>query len=368
MRDFKKIYFILIYLVTPTLLYTLPATFYVPLKIFFLSSNVFILLNLIKSNRFLIESSPLFFSISLFLLSLIVVFYKSLHWTTPFYYLTGYISYIQYKYIGNIQRHLEWLILFSYIYFFVIYFSGLPSFLYRPDFDENVFDLSSSNTIAIVLNVYLYAYLLLGFYHNNLNHKKVLLYSLINIVLILIQQSRIGLVVAIIISLLPRLSGLKKSTIARYLIPTFILIVFYYVVQIYSANLRGGDFSIDGYLLDSRGIIQFLFFSDLTGDKVFWGYPLDYIYFGGLSRVYNLFLLNYNYTTIIGFIIIIYFFFTRILNSKRFVYKTIMLSPLFLYAMVEEIFLPMSWDFILYLLLFLKSKQFKQRIKTVKNG
>ena len=75
-----------------------------------------------------------------------------------------------------------------------------------------------------------------------------------------------------------------------------------------------------------------------------------------------MFLLNYNYSTIIGFILIIYFFFFRILNSKRYFFPTILLLPIVLYGMVEEVFLPMGWDFILFLILFLKVKSPKSSL------
>ena len=344
------------------MLLIMPGDFYVPIQIFFLGSNIIIFLNLIFSNKFIIESRPFFFSISLFLLGLLIVYKKDLHWTIPFYYLTGYISYIQFKYIRNIQSKLQYLIFGSYVYFIVVYFSKLPGFINRPGFDENVFYHSSSNTIAIVLNIYLFAYILLGIYHNKLQHKKVILFGIINIILIFIQQSRIGLLVAIIILFIPWLSSLKKKSISKYFFLTFILGILYYCIQLYLIHSSIGDFSLDGYLLDSRGLIQFLFFLNLSGDLIFWGYPLDYIYIGEFERVYNMFLLNYNYTTIIGFIIIIYFFFFRILNSKRYFFPTIIILPIVLYGMVEEIFLPMGWDFVLYLALFLKIKSPKSSL------
>jgi hypothetical protein len=360
--NFKDFYFILLYLVTPVLLYVLPAYYNVPIKVFFLGSNIIIFLNLLFSNKFIIESRPLIFSISLFLLALLVVFNKDLHWTIPFYYLTGYISYIQFKYIGNIQTKLQYLIVGSYIFFYIVYFSKLPGFINRPGFDESVFYVSSSNTIAIALNIYMLTYVAYGIYHNKLQHKKVILFGIINIILIFIQQSRIGLLVAIIILFIPWLSSLKKKSISKYFFLTFILGIIYYSIQFYLIDSSIGDFSLDGYLLDSRGLIQFLFFLNLSGDLIFWGYPLDYIYYAEFERVYNMFLLNYNYTTIIGFIIIIYFFFFRILNSKRYFFPTIIILPIVLYGMVEEIFLPMGWDFVLYLALFLKIKSPKSSL------
>ena len=362
MKNFKVFYFILLYLVTPALLYILPTSYNVPIKVFYLGSNIIIFLNLLFSNKFIIEPRSLFFSILLFLLALLVVFKKDLHWTIPFYYLAGYISYVQFKYVGDIQSKLQYLIYGSYLYFIVVYFSKLPNLIYRPGFDENVFYVSSSNTIAIILNIYLIAYILSGIYNNKLQNKKVFLFGIINIILIFIQQSRIGLIVAIIILFIPWLSSFNKKSISKFLFPTFILGIIYFLIQLYLTDSGISDFSFDGYLLDSRGIIQFLFFSNLSGDLIFWGYPLDYIYFAELDRVYNMFLLNYNYSTIIGFILIIYFFFFRILNSKRYFFPTILLLPIVLYGMVEEVFLPMGWDFILFLILFLKVKSPKSTI------
>lgn len=356
MKNFKVFYFILLYLVIPALLYILPTSYNVPLRVFYLGSNIIIFLNLLFSNKFIIDPRSLSFSILLFLLALLVVFKKDLHWTIPFYYLAGYISYVQFKYVGDIQSKLQYLIYGSYLYFIVVYFSKLPSLIYRPGFDENVFYTSSSNTIAIILNIYLIAYILSGIYNNKLQNKKVFLFGIINIILIFIQQSRIGLIVAIIILFIPWRARFNKKSILKVLFPTFILGVIYFLIRLYFTDSEISGFSLDGYLLDSRGIIQFLFFSNLSGDLIFWGYPLDYIYFAGYERVYNMFLLNYNYTTIIGFILIIYSFLFRILNSKRYFFPTILLLPIVLYGMVEEVFLPMGWDFILFIILFLKVK------------
>lgn len=356
MKDFKEFFFISIYLVIPLLLYVLPISYNVPLKIIFLSSNIIIVIGWILKKNIKHEWKPLFFSISLFLLSFIVVFYKGLHWSIPFYYLTGYISYIQVKKIRNIQSKLEYLIIISYIYFIVVYFSKLPSFIDRPGFDENVFYVSSSNTISIVLNIYLLTYVILGSYLERMNYRKILIFGTINIGLIFIQQSRIGLFAAIIILFLPMVSKFKKSYLKSFL-PILLIVIFVFLFQNF-INLEN-KLSLDSYLSDSRGVIQFDFFSNLSGDLFFWGYPLSYVYLGDLDRVYNMFLLNYNYTTIIGFILISIVFLYRIVFFSKYFFHYLFLVVIISYGMVEEIFLPMGWDFILYLLLFLKSNHQK---------
>lgn len=361
MRNFKAIFFILIYLLLPALLYLLPSSYIVPLKVFFLASNALIAFKFIFEDS-LIEKKPLFFSLSLFALSFIMIEVKGLHWSIPFYYLTGYISYIQFKKLGNIQSKLEYLIYSAYIYFIVVYYSKLPSFIYRDGFDENVFYVSSSNSIAIILNLYLLVYILSGIYINKLNYNKIKLFGLINIVLIFIQQSRIGLLVAIIILMIPFIQNLSKSSIKKYTYPTVIIFFFLYFGDLFSQYFSGGLLNLNGYLLDTRGLIQVLFFEDLTGDRVFWGYPLDFEYHSDYTRVYNMFLLNYNYTTILGFAIIILLFLIRFIKSKKYFFNILFLLPILFYALVEEIFLPMGWDFILFLVLFLKVKSPKSSL------
>ena len=361
MKNYRAIFFILIYLVSPALLYLLPSSYNVPIKIFFLAYNALIAFNLIFKVS-LIEKKPLFFSLSLFALSFIMIEVKGLHWSIPFYYLSGYISYIQFKKLGNIQSKLEYLIYSAYIYFIVVYYSKLPSFINRDGFDENVFHVSSSNSISIILNLYLLAYIISGSYINKLNYKKIKLFGLINILLIFIQQSRIGLLVAIIIFISPFLKGLSKSSIKKFTYPIVIIFLFFYFGDILSQYFPGGLLTLDGYLLDTRGLIQVLFFEDLTGDRVFWGYPLDFVYYLDYYRVYNMFLLNYNYTTILGFAIIILSFLIRFIKSKEYFFNVIFLLPIFFYGLVEEIFLPMGWDFILFTIMFLKVKSPKSSL------
>tara|TARA_B110000240_G_C13511501_1_gene459724 strand:+ start:4313 stop:5356 length:1044 start_codon:yes stop_codon:yes gene_type:complete len=340
----------------------MPGDFYVPIQIIFLFSNIIILISLLTKNNFILNSQAFFFSFSLFLLALIVAAEKGIHWTIPFYYLTSYISYLQFKRIGNIQSKLEYLIYSTYIYFIIIYFSKLPSLINRIDFNENVFPLSSSNSISIILNVYLLLYILHGVYINKLNYKKIKLFGLINIVLIFIQQSRIGLLVAIIILIIPFIQNLSKSSIKKYTYPTGIIFFFLYFGDLFSQYFSGGLLNLNGYLLDTRGLVQVLFFENLTGDKVFWGYPIDFEYYLDYTSVYNMFLLNYNYTTILGFAIIILLFLIRFIKSKKYFFNILFLLPILFYGLVEEIFLPKGWDFILFLVLFLKVKSPKSSL------
>lgn len=335
----------------------MPANINVTLRSIYLAGNIMICLVYFQSDKITLNRKPLLFSLTLFMLSVSVVHMKDFHWSTSFYYLTGYISYMYAKNLGNIQSILEKLISIAYVFFIGFYYIKLPDLFDRVGFDENVFDTSSSNSIAIILNIYLLTYICLGVYTNRLNETKAIRFGLINIILIFIQQSRIGLVISLFILFLPIASKYKISYLKTFTLLFVTLVSLIFINQYFGEIVNIKDFALGGYTNDSRGLIQLSFIENLKGDMIFWGYPKNHIYLMELKRVYNVFLFNYNQTTVIGFIIIILVLILRIFYSKKYFFNITFLVPIIFYLMVEEIFLAMPWDFLFYLLLFEKLNQ-----------
>lgn len=107
----------------------------------------------------------------------------------------------------------DYFILSLYLYFYIVYYSILPDLFFRPGFDEDevVFDNASSNAIPIALNITLYSYLILNELYQNSSNKKILIFSIINFILIIIQQSRIGILVSFILVLFAFYNFSKRS-------------------------------------------------------------------------------------------------------------------------------------------------------------
>ena len=86
---------------------------------------------------------------------------------------------------------------------------------FRPGFDEDevVFDLSSSNAIPMALNITLYVYFILNKFYGVEKKKEIVFFSIINLALAVIQQSRIGILLSIVILVLSFYEYSKKFTL-----------------------------------------------------------------------------------------------------------------------------------------------------------
>ena len=285
-------------------------------------------------------------------------------------------SYFGYKFVGRFTIDLRWLnIVFVvlYVYYYVIYFSKLPDLFYRPGFDEDaiVFERASSNGIAVALNITLYAYIVLEYYYKQHRYRDILILSLCNTMLIIIQQSRTGIVCAVLLLLIVIVTAYRKWLKKGGL--WFSLVSILFIAILLKDNLSNlfsqFDIGVSAYSDDVRGQATSDFFKLIWEYGFFWGTPIG-TQFGILSYTYNVFLDFWNSYSFLGLTILMSIIIMRIVNRKHYYFPTYYLLPFFLYAMVESFFFPGYWDVIIYLLLLLKTprKTQPEDIKLVPYG
>ena len=340
--------------------------YYIPLL---LCSSIFFLY---YSNIILFKKDPSFCTrFVLILISSVVLTFLVKGHVNTFDLIFPLISYCAYKVILNkdLDISIVFIVTFVclYILFYFQYYSIIPGYFHRPHFNEEVFYGASSNVIPIALNNTLFAYMILNFLFKSNANKSIFIISLINLLLIIIQQSRVGIVIAIILVFIAlyhlALYYFTPSTIKRfkYIYAFIILIVIFFTIQyIIRSSLDTGQFGKYYYLdNEKRAVTQMYFFKNLNLSTFFFGYSTQ-AYYGDFSYTFNIFLDFWNKYNFLSFFILISFIFYRIfIRSKKYFFPNHFLIPFLCYGMLESIYLPMFWDFMIYLILFLP-KEYKQ--------
>ncbi len=314
-----------------------------------------------------IQLLPLLISLAFVFFGVINILYHG--YFSYFNLLSPIIAYIGYMFYLKKKINLNFFLytfFILYIYYIFIYYSILPDFFFRPNFDEDaaVFDNASSNAIPISLNITLYFYILLNRYWKAKHEKKIILLATLNLVAIIIQQSRGGLLIAFILLGISFFDHFRKYAWRFFFLSIVFLSLFIslnYQMFIEYFDLLG---NINGlYALDEdvRGIAQSEFFNKLTFSNWFFGYPPNTIYVvwsdTDIKYTYNVLLDIWNKYTIslvVGLLLLIVF---RICASSKFEFPIYYLLPFILYSLIESLFFPNFWDAFIYFLLFLPKKK-----------
>lgn len=191
-------------------------------------------------------------------------------------------------------RLFELLLIGIYIYYYFSYFLGLQSVANKDLYDGDVFGTSSSNTIPICLNCILFLYFILNKYYSEKNQLRILLLSIFNLVLIVIQESRAGIIVGLLITvmILYDMYSYKKSFKKSYFLMAVIVIMFigvwsYYTTIIdYFANIGLESGSMDDSV---RKYAQLQFVHNMDIKTFFLGYGKGQL-FEDLDRTFNSYL------------------------------------------------------------------------------
>lgn len=345
----------------PVLLYVVPLEAYVPLKTSYLLLNVLLAFYWFKYVR--INGELIIFSIFWLILGLITYFVKGYHWANAVIPITSYFAYYYISKIKYNFKVFDYVMIGLYIFFFFSYYALLPSLFLRriSDLDANTFGDASSNAIAISLNILLYIYIILSYYQGVRNDKKIIIFAIINFVLIIIQQSRIGVIVAMVnIVIYPLIIEKKVTKKMKTII--FLGLIFFVIAYRFAGDYMevAGDFGLGGYSDDTRGKMQAAFIANMNSSELFWGYPINHVYYGVQTRTFNVFFRIWNFYTIIGFILIVFTFIFRFVNYKKYYFPLLLFLPFLLYSMVEEFFFPDLWDFSILLLLFVKKNNHRK--------
>ncbi|MDD4527583.1 MAG: hypothetical protein PHF25_06050 [Candidatus Margulisbacteria bacterium] len=276
-----------------------------------------------------------------------------------FFALCGYIGFVYISERKINLRLFDYVLVILYLLFYITYFS-LEEYT-RNQLDGYLYGKSSSNTIAISLNIVLFIYYLLSkSYKENIKYK-ILLFSLINIALIVIQGSRAGVAVAFILTILviSDIVYLKfKRFYASFLIVILITFVFIYLNidklgKIVDVTRMQGIKSLQE---DVRGRAQLSFFVNMDLGSFLFGYPSEYEFTHEITRTFNAFLDFWNRFGFIPFFFLFVFLLRRIIKYRNFSISFIYLIPIIFYSMVESLWGATSWDILIYLSIFYSIK------------
>ena len=235
-------------------------------------------------------------------------------------------------------RVLLWTYALLAIYFYLVYYSRLPSFFDRGQyFDEDafVFERSSSNAIPIALNFLVF--LIFNFLPKQKTptiNKRWLLFALLNLLLCSIQGSRGGVVTAALFccyTIFPSW-GRRKTYIAA--IAAFI---------VFFTLPRGAGVE------EVRFLAQTDFLRFAIQDSFLFG-PNPNRLFGGLSYSYNIFLDSWQRYTFVFAAVALSLWLKKVfaLRSSR---KILLWLGLTLLVLTERRFFPEYSDFLIFFLL-----------------
>ncbi len=251
-----------------------------------------------------------------------------------------------------------------YIFYMYSYFFKLDGVFFRTQLDNegNVFGLSSSNAIPIILINALYIYQVVAYLQNESKNGLFLLYSTINLFFIFVQQSRSGIIIGSVFFIynLYIIGRDYKSKIIKTLpwIVTGIMIFFFvkYGAKLtdYTDQLGPGGFSYS----ENRGIQVFIFYEMMDLEAFLLGYPPGTI-FGNETYVFNTFLNQWNIYTLLGFCTTVFLLINRFVYHKKYFFPWYFLIPFLLYSFSEPRYLPNYWDFFIYLMLLKKAQRIK---------
>lgn len=240
-----------------------------------------------------------------------------------------------------------------YLFFYFVYYRYDEA--YRFSVNGDLFGGSSSNTISIALtNVWFFYYIVSKAEQRN-NNVPLLVFSIINFSLIIIQGSRAGIVVGAM-EILLALSNMLKWTRFRggaFLVLMAIGVYAFYRYGFYLEGIVdvGGMQGMESYEANVRSFSQAAFFSQMNVDHFIFGYPPNSM-FEDLTRTFNAFLDMWSRFGILPIAAIFVFGLRRIIKMKHFTLPLVVFLPWFFYSMVESLWGGSLWDIYMYIVLF----------------
>lgn len=361
-NSFNSLIFIFLFL-SPHIVYSIiPSLFVVPYFLILVISYFLValfLFNYISKKLFLY---PFIFTLSFIFIGSLNLFVNN--YLSFFNLISPIIAFLGFTLIFKKKlnlKYFDYVLLILYLYFYLVYFSILPDLFFRPGFDEDeaVFDNASSNAIPIALNMVLYSYFILNKFYSELNHKKIILFSIINIILILIQQSRVGIIVSLLLLFLVLFDYNKKYFFLILSATTSILISLigiYFDEILLFLDVVGNINGLEALDEDIRGEAQKSFFDNMTLKHIFFGYPQNHVFAVGIDGeilyTYNVFLDIWNRYGFLQFIIVVLVLLIRVGWFRLYHFPIYYFIPFIIYSFVESLFFPNFWDSLIYLLIF----------------
>lgn len=391
----KNIYsglFVLTFVMPQTLLSTFPKSWQYPaliafsiLLLFFIYQTKDIILNKRFSNARQLAYSFVFFGLVTFLVHSRLNLFNIIG---PLFGFIGYVYIANHKIKSSIVFYF---MIVLYVYFYYVYFSVLPDLFYRPYFDEDaiVFEISSSNAIPISLNITLFIYMIISKIQYEKNENKIMLLSTVNLISCIIQQSRVGVIISLIIWFFALNDYYKKSYVSKIvkvlrinknvMFYAFTSVLIFFIVYLFSPriaeynNIIGieEDYS-NTYNKDARGVIVYNFFNRMDLFEFVFGhrekmYGKEYAKNSdkvvnnnyGYGYTQNMFLDiwdRYGFVQFVLFCSLLMKILYRRLMSKEFLFPSYFFIPFIVYAFFESLFFPNFWDWCIYVLIFASEK------------
>lgn len=277
------------------------------------------------------------------------------------------ILYMLFAYWGLVfitNRHIklgafDLLLVVLYIIFYIMYFQY--DLLTRKQMDPDLFGHSSSNTIAMSLNIVTYIYLMISWVYKVKNKFKLFLFSCINLFLIVIQGSRAGMLVAVLIILILIFTTVNIKSKYKYFlfIVSIIAAISIFVIKnklLVEDFLYLNEISADSYEADVRSLALSAFFSKMDFTHFLVGYADDYLLYEGINRSFNAFIDFWKVYGLIPFCFMIVLLFKRIIHYKDYTIPLFMLLPFAAYSLFESLWGGSFWDILLFMVLFYTHK------------
>lgn len=272
------------------------------------------------------------------------------------------IGYIGYVFINSREINIKLfdiVFIVFYVYFYFIYFR-YKEILVNVDNEGDLFGHSSSNTIAMSLNMLFFFYYYLSKHYSNINvTNKLFLFSILNVVFIAAQGSRAGLVVAVMFLVILLIDKMKTVSKQKRIV-LFVLLTIIAFFGIY-ANIL----SILNYMTENAMIkkssefeteIRFIaimdFFDSLNINRFLCGYPFGHIFAYSLTRTFNCYLDIWCFYGFFAFVIVMLLIAKRIMKN-RFYYDSLWIFvPILLYGVFESFMSTGLWQLFWYLMFF----------------
>jgi hypothetical protein len=274
---------------------------------------------------------------------------------SPFIAYIGYVYTI--KYDINVKVFILLMIL-TYIYFIILFFSLTPiellSLYEVPDEDDNFIN-SSTNIIPCVLINTLYAIDIINKVKNNGRYEKIIIsFAIINVILILIQKSRAGIIVSIFY-LLFKLVYSNKNLFWIFMVFVGVIALKFSSLIIMYLDTTGG---MTNYSEDARGINLALFFNNMNFISFIFGYGNNLLKLGQEHLTMSMFISIWNYYGLFALLFLLLIIAKRFLITNKNMVPPFYFLPFIIYAFFETFFFPNFWDFSIYLVLFYEKKYF----------
>lgn len=292
-----------------------------------------------------------------------------------FCFLKGLFAAISFSSLVFVTKHkinlrlFELLLIGAYIYYYYTYFVNLQSIENKNAYDGDVFVTSSANTISICLNCILFIYFILNKYYKENNQIRILVFSIINMGLIVIQESRAGVVVGLllIMVLLYDMFSYSPSFKKKILLGLMVLIVIAGIIN--NISLMSNYFTDIGlhsnsYEANIRHFAQIGFFENMDVQSFLFGYHRGQL-FAGLDRTFNSYLDLWNRYGFVSFCFFVCFFVRRIIMNNNFSISIIYFLPIMVYAFVETLFAGTLWDMCFMYMLFLSDTSIEKGAKKI---